>query len=85
MHKLPHIKDIAVSESGFVFDPFSGATFTLNTTGQFIVRALRDGLSREETVMQLRKEFDGAPDKVEDDLQDFVRLLGEFGLLSDAD
>lgn len=85
MHKLPQVKDVAVSESGFVFDPFSGATFSLNATGRLIVRALRDGLSREETAERLREEFGGTPDRVEDEVEEFVRLLGEFGLLRDVD
>ncbi len=30
---LTHLKQLAVSENGFVFDPYTGHTFTLNATG----------------------------------------------------
>jgi PqqD family protein of HPr-rel-A system len=82
MSNQPRIKDIAINETGFVFDPFSGGTFTLNQTGQAIVRALRDGLSYSEIAAQLRSEFDGVNEKLDEDLQDFMRSLREFGLLS---
>jgi PqqD family protein of HPr-rel-A system len=85
MEKQPRIRDIAISDAGFVFDPFSGATFTLNATGQLIVKALRDGLSQEEIMARLRTEFDGVTHKVDEDLQDFMRTLKEFSLLADAE
>ena len=82
MSNQPRIKDIAINETGFVFDPFSGGTFTLNQTGQAIVKALRDGLSYDQIAARLRSEFDGVNEKLEEDLQDFMRTLREFGLLS---
>jgi PqqD family protein of HPr-rel-A system len=85
MSNQPRIKDIAINETGFVFDPFSGGTFTLNQTGQAIVRALRDGLSYGEIAARLRSEFDGVNEKLEEDLQDFMRTLREYGLLSASD
>jgi hypothetical protein len=75
------LKDLAISETGFVFDPFSGGTFSLNPTGQFIVKALREGLSQDEVVARLRDQFDGVTNKLEEDVQDFVRTLSEYGLL----
>jgi PqqD family protein of HPr-rel-A system len=82
MSNQPRIKDIAINDTGFVFDPFTGGTFTLNATGQVIVKALRDGLSFSEIVERLQSEFDGVTTKLDEDLQDFMRTLREFGLLS---
>lgn len=82
MSSQPRIKDIAINETGFVFDPYSGGTFTLNSTGQVIVKALRDGLSHNEIVDRLRYEFDGATAKLDEDVQDFMRTLRELGLLA---
>lgn len=82
MANHPRIKDIAINETGFVFDPFSGGTFSLNATGQVIVKALRDGLSQPEIVARLRSEFDGVTAKLDEDVQDFMRTLREFGLLA---
>jgi hypothetical protein len=35
-----HLVDLAVSESGFVFDPWSGSTFTVNSTGLVLLAGL---------------------------------------------
>jgi hypothetical protein len=83
--ELPRIKDIAISETGFVFDPFSGGTFTLNATGQSVIKGLRNGLSREQLVEHLQGEFSGASNRVAQDLDDFLRALREFGLVSDPE
>ncbi|MEY4582305.1 MAG: hypothetical protein RL701_7008 [Pseudomonadota bacterium] len=76
------LKELAISENGFVFDPHSGATFTLNATGQVIVKGLRDGLTPELIIDQLRADFAGVTRAVVDDVQDFLRTLTDFGLLS---
>jgi PqqD family protein of HPr-rel-A system len=85
MSNQPRIKDIAINDTGFVFDPYSGGTFTLNTTGQVIVKALRDGLTQDEIVVRLRSEFEGVTTKLDEEVQDFVRTLREFGLLSNPE
>jgi PqqD family protein of HPr-rel-A system len=85
MSNQPRIKDIAINDTGFVFDPYSGGTFTLNATGQVIIKALRDGLSEDEIVARLRSEFDGVTTKLDEDMQDFMRTLREFGLLSNSE
>jgi Coenzyme PQQ synthesis protein D (PqqD) len=85
MSNQPRIKDLAISENGFVFDPFSGGTFTLNATGHAVIKGLRDGLSRSEIVANLSTEFDGVTNKLNEDVQDFIRTLSEFGLLSDSE
>jgi hypothetical protein len=76
------LKELAISENGFVFDPHSGGTFTLNQTGQLIVKALRDGLEPDEIVEHLRANFDEVTRNVVEDVQDFLRTLSDFGLLS---
>lgn len=75
------LKELAISENGFVFDPHSGGTFTLNATGQLIVKALRDALTPEEMVELLHENFDDVTRNVHDDVQDFLRTLSDFGLL----
>jgi PqqD family protein of HPr-rel-A system len=85
MSNQPRIKDIAINATGFVFDPYSGGTFTLNSTGLAIVQSLRDGQSQTEIVARLRREFDGVTGKLEEDVQDFMRSLRECGLLSNSE
>ena len=35
-------KNIAVSETGFLFDPNTGESYNLNNTGQLIIKLLAD-------------------------------------------
>jgi PqqD family protein of HPr-rel-A system len=74
------IRDLAISDSGFVFDPFSGGTFTLNETGRTVLQALREGLTESQVVERLRSDFDGVTAKVEEDVRDFLRTMTEYGL-----
>jgi len=74
------IKDLAISDSGFVFDPFSGGTFTLNETGRAVLQALREGLTESQIVERLRSNFECVTPKVEEDVRDFLRTMAEYGL-----
>ena len=81
MSKQPMLENLAVSDSGFVFDPTSGATFTLNASGLVILNALREGLSLDETVARLRDRFDEVGGDAKDDVLDFVARLRQNGLV----
>ena len=43
MDALTRLSDLAISDSGFVFDPYTGASFSVNLTGLTLLRALKDG------------------------------------------
>ena len=81
MYDPSRLKDLAISESGFVFDPMSGATFMANATGVCIILALRQGRRRGEIIERLRQEFSVEAGDLESDLGDFVRLLVQQGIL----
>jgi PqqD family protein of HPr-rel-A system len=75
------LRDLAISESGFVFDPQSGAMYTLNATGIAVVEALREGAGKAELRERLRERFDEAPTHLDDDVADFLHTLTQLGLL----
>ena len=81
MIESTRFKDLAVSETGFIFDPYSGATFTVNETGLAIVMALREGASTGEIVTRLKTSFDGVTRDVVEDVGDFMRALKQQNLL----
>lgn len=81
-HEHHRLRDLALSDSGFVFDPVTGHTFTVNATGLLALRCLKDGLSSEETAKRMGEEY--AANEGEDcgrDIQDFVLQLRECGLV----
>ncbi len=74
---LERLKDLAISESGFLFDPYSGATFTLNNTGKFILQLLMEGKVIEEIESALGKKFEVEDEDLRNDIYEFVNLLKE--------
>jgi PqqD family protein of HPr-rel-A system len=75
------LKNLAISDTGFVFDPLSGATFTVNATGLCVLTTLREGFTPEETVARLKGRFDGVTRDVAEDVRDFLRELVAHGLV----
>lgn len=76
------LRQLAISDSGFVFDPATGHTFTVNATGALVVHALKEGVKPDSIARRLADEFelDGSED-VARDVEDFLARLREHGLL----
>jgi hypothetical protein len=76
------LRDLAVSESGFVFDPYGGQTYSLNETGRFILEALRRGDSPEAVEAALRAAFEVEPGTdVARDVREYLLQMREQGWL----
>lgn len=73
-------KNIAISDSGFVFDPLSGNSFTTNPIGLLILQGLRAGKSEKEIAEQLFDSYDAEPSRVTKDLSDFMMVLERLKL-----
>jgi hypothetical protein len=82
MDTMKRLKDLAISDSGFLFDPCTGLTFTTNPPGQVILRKLREGLAPDAIEPVLRAEFDLTDvDDPARDVREFLLLLREHGIL----
>lgn len=82
MNVSQRMKDVAISDSGFLFDPVTGLTFSVNPTGRFIMERLREGLEGDGVVDALKEAFDvNDRDDLSRDLKEFVGLLREQGIL----
>lgn len=80
---MPHdyaesLQRLAISESGFVFDPASGQSFTVNETGLALIRLLQKNSEVQTVVKQLQQEYDIAVPELERDIEDFQDELGEL-------
>jgi hypothetical protein len=79
------LAELAVSETGFIFDPGTGATFNVNATGLVALVALREGVDPANTgeiAARVRARFPSAPPDVGEHVSDFVRTLSQMGLLA---
>jgi hypothetical protein len=79
---MDKLADLAISDSGFVFDPYTGSTFSTNATGRAIFESLRGGASRSAIVEMLEDRFDQrAAADLHRDIDEFVALMRRFELL----
>ncbi|HEV8548051.1 MAG TPA: PqqD family peptide modification chaperone [Polyangiaceae bacterium] len=78
------IATLAVSETGFVFDPSTGNTFAVNATGLAVLRGLKAGRTLEQVQGDLADDFRETPG-VEEHVRQFAQLLFEFGLLPEGE
>jgi PqqD family protein of HPr-rel-A system len=77
------LRDLAVSESGFVFDPYGGQTYSLNAPGRAILVALRRGDDAAAIEAALREAFAVEPGTdVARDVREYLLQLREQGWLS---
>jgi PqqD family protein of HPr-rel-A system len=73
--KLTKLSRLAISDEGFVFDPLTGTSYTINHSAKKILQQLIAGSSEEEAALTLVKDFDLSEQAAERDLQDFLRQL----------
>jgi len=72
------MRRLAVSESGFVFDPMSGHHFTVNETGLEILRHLQEGRDLPGILRLLGQEYRVGPRELERDVLEFAGMLRKF-------
>ena len=44
------LERLAINDEGFIFDPETGNSYTVNKTGLFIIKLLKEGKNEEEIV-----------------------------------
>jgi PqqD family protein of HPr-rel-A system len=77
------LDDLAISRNGFVFDPMTGASFSLNAAGMAMLEGLKEGQGKATILQDLRGRF-AVPETGADlgaDLEDFVDQLKRHGLV----
>ncbi len=75
-------RNIAVSETGFIFNPSSGDSFSVNPVGQDVIRLLKEGKNREEITSALVEKYAIDAASVDKDMDDFLVMLRNYQLLT---
>ena len=76
-------KNIAVSESGFVFDPSTGESFSLNQVGLELVELLKQGENFDIIKKEILEKYDVDEISFEKYYYDFINSLNQNQLLED--
>ena len=69
------IRRLAISESGFVFDPVSGHSFVTNETACAVLRLLQQNTQLEQILRSLQQDYDASPRELERDVLEFIGSL----------
>ena len=74
-------KNLTVSETGFIFNPSTGDSFSANTIGAEVLNLLKEGQGIEEIKKNLTDRYDVEKTVLEKDIDDFIVLLRDNNLL----
>ena len=76
------LRELAISDAGFVFDPLTGHTYNVNATALAALRALKEGASPEAVIATLSSEFEADPEQdIARDVYELLSRLREHGLV----
>ena len=78
------LKQLALSDNGFLFDTTTGFTYTLNKVGTAILKKLIEGLSPREVISNLVEQFETTENIAERDVDQFINRLEELGVIKRA-
>lgn len=71
-------KNIALSDSGFVFNPSTGESFSVNPIGVEIMQLLRKGKDSNQIKASIIKEYQIDEAMFERDLEDFINMMRHY-------
>jgi len=74
-------KNIAISENGFIFNPATGDSFSVNGMASVILTALRVGESEAGIKAGILEKYDVSPEQLNRDWDDYMIQLRDANLL----
>jgi hypothetical protein len=74
-------KNIATSEAGFVFNPGTGDSFSVNNIGSEILVMFKENKSMNDIIESIIMRYDVEKSQLEKDLEDFVSQLSGYNLI----
>ncbi|NOX84991.1 MAG: PqqD family protein [Chlorobi bacterium] len=76
-------KNVAVSDSGFVFNPTTGESFSVNPIGMKIVEMLKKETPTQEISNYILENYETDAPTIDKDLYDFIEMLKQYSLIEE--
>ncbi len=73
--------NVAISESGFVFDANTGESYSLNPLGAEILNELKQEKTNEDLFKYLFNKYEVAEFTLEQNMLDFINQINQYGLI----
>lgn len=74
-------KNVAISDSGFIFNPATGDSFTTNAVGLDVLKSLQEETTRQAIISMLTGKYAVDSAQADKDLSDFVLMLESYQML----
>ena len=78
-------RNVAVSDSGFVFNSTTGESFSVNPIGIEIIEMLKKGISVDDINKRVFEKYNADIVTVEKDVGDFIEMLKQHSLIQTND
>ena len=78
-------ENIVITETGFVFDPDTGESFSVNPIGRELLEKLKEQLGTDEITEQITERYDVDAIRFQRYLDDFLIMLRHFNLVTGTD
>ncbi|MEN9488461.1 MAG: hypothetical protein RL494_726 [Bacteroidota bacterium] len=74
-------KNLAISENGFVFNPTTGDSFSVNELGAVIINEIKAGKSKSEIIESVSTTYNAEKSTIEKDFNEFLNVLSNHQLV----
>jgi len=78
---MDSLRQLAINEEGFVFNPVTGESWTVNSTGLSILKLLQKGEDEDTIARHIAAEFEVDLETARRDVVDFIEKLRSYRLL----
>jgi hypothetical protein len=78
-------RNIAISDSGFIFNPDTGESFSTNEMAVKMFQLLKEDKTFEEIMAEILDEYHVDKQTFEKDYQDFIGMLKQYNLSEDEE
>jgi hypothetical protein len=75
--------NIAISDNGFVFNPSTGDSFTMNSTGREVLLLIKEGKDSDQITELIIEKYEVDKMTIERYLDDFMNELSTNNLLEE--
>lgn len=78
---MSRLSQLAINDEGFVFDPTTGDSYTVNGTGLLVLKLLKEEKSPEEITKAIEEKFEVEKKEAEEDIKNFCDFLRAISIL----
>lgn len=78
---MSRLTQLAVNDEGFVFDPATGESYTVNGPGLVILKGLKDEKSAEDISGELCERYEVEAEEAEGDVRAFTDYLRAIAIM----